>query len=140
MSRFLGLDHGDARIGVALSDETHMIATSEGYIDADPYPKFVKKLKEMIKEKEVALIVVGLPRNMDGSYGPATDKVKEFVQHLKQSIVQPVVTIDERLSTVQASRGLSEMGFSAKKQKKLIDGAAAQIILQTYLDSQLPIE
>jgi len=139
MSRYLALDYGDKRIGVAVSDETRTLATPQPFLPAKPFKPFLASLKILIKEKEISLILVGMPRNMDGTYGPAAEKVREFIHHLKGNILVPLQTIDERLSTVQASRALHEAGHNAKSQKTRIDSAAAQIILQSYLDSQQPL-
>lgn len=87
--RILALDHGTVRIGVALSDELKMIATPLEYIHAEPFNGFLTRLKELIRVKEVELILVGMPRNMDGSYGPAALKVQEFVAVLKDVVAVP---------------------------------------------------
>src|SRR5690606_28124093 len=81
--RILGLDHGTRRVGVAVSDEMHMIAQPLEYIAPEPFAEFLERLKEIIREKEIGLIVIGMPRNMDGSYGPAALKVQEFAAALK---------------------------------------------------------
>src|SRR5688500_18694737 len=104
--RVLGLDHGTKRIGVAISDEMKMIAQPLEYVPAHPFEGVVKRLSEIIAEKPVELIVVGMPRNMDGSYGPAAEKVREFVAALKEAIPLPVRTWDERLTSAQANRML----------------------------------
>ena len=77
--RILALDHGTKRIGVAVSDETKTIAQPLEYIPAEPFADFLERLRQLIREKEIDLILVGLPRNMDGSYGPAAEKVQTFV-------------------------------------------------------------
>jgi len=138
MSRYAALDYGDKRIGIAISDETRTLATPLPFLEAKPFKAFLSKLKAIIKEKEVSLILVGMPRNMDGTYGASAEKVREFVHHLKENILVPIQTVDERLSTVQASRALQEAGHNAKSQKTRIDSASAQIFLQSYLDSQQP--
>src|SRR5262249_42636376 len=102
--RILALDHGTKRIGVAVSDELKMIATPFEYIPDEPFAVFLARLKEVIREKEVELVLIGMPRNMDGSYGPASLKVQEFVAVLKDAITVPIKTLDERLTTVQAQR------------------------------------
>lgn len=139
MSRYLGLDYGDKRIGVAVSDETRTLASPLPFLEAKPFKGFLTHLKKLIREKEISLIVIGMPRNMDGTYGPSAEKVREFVHHLKENILVPVQTVDERLSTVQASRALHEAGHNAKNQKSKIDSASAQILLQSYLDYQQPL-
>src|SRR5437773_12194505 len=104
--RILALDHGTKRIGVAVSDELKMIATPLEYIPAEPFAEFLARLREILREKEVELILIGMPRNMDGSYGPAALKVQEFVAVLKDAVAIPIKTLDERLTTVQAQRFL----------------------------------
>jgi len=133
--RILGIDHGTVRIGIALSDELKMIATPLEYIPADPFADFIERLKEIIRDKEVEQIVVGMPRNMDGSYGPAAEKVREFVAFLKDAITVPIQLWDERLTTVSAQTSLIAAGTRREKRKEKVDKIAAAIILQGYLDS-----
>jgi len=96
--RVLGIDHGTKRMGIALSDPTGMIAQPLEFIPAEPFAQFLQRLKTILREKEVELIIVGMPRNMDGSYGPAAAKVQEFVAVLKENIIIPIRTWDERLT------------------------------------------
>lgn len=133
--RILALDHGTVRIGVALSDELKMMATPLEFIAAEPFAGFLARLKELIREKEVELILIGMPRNMDGSYGPAALKVQEFVAVLKDAVVVPIKTVDERLSSVQAQKFLRDAGKKSKQQRGHVDQTAAAIFLQSYLDS-----
>jgi len=133
--RVLALDHGTKRIGVAISDEMKMIAQPLEYIEAEPFAAFLDRLKQVIREKEVEQIVVGLPRNMDGSYGPAALKVREFIAALKDTILTPIRTWDERLTTAQANRYLIEADVRRSKRKEKVDKTAAAILLQSYLDS-----
>lgn len=133
--RILALDHGTKRIGVAVSDEMKMIATPLEYIPAEPFAAFLARLKEIIREKEVELIIIGMPRNMDGSYGPAALKVQEFVAVLKDALTIPIKTLDERLTTVQAQRFLIQGNVRREKRKEKVDKTAAAILLQSYLDN-----
>ena len=133
--RILALDHGTVRIGVAVSDELKLMATPLEFIPAEPFAGFLARLKELIREKEVDLVLIGMPRNMDGSHGPAALKVQEFVAVLKESVVVPIKTVDERLSSVQAQRFLREAGKKSKQQRSRLDQTAAAILLQSYLDS-----
>jgi len=133
--RILALDHGTKRIGVAVSDEMKIIASPLEYIPAEPFAGFLARLKEIIREKEVELIIIGMPRNMDGSYGPAALKVQEFVAVLKDSIAIPIKTLDERLTTVQAQKFLIQGKVRREKRKEKVDKTAAAILLQSYLDS-----
>jgi putative Holliday junction resolvase len=132
--RILALDHGTRRIGVAVSDETKTIAQPLEYIPAEPFADFLARLKKLLVEKEVDLILIGLPRNMDGSYGPAVQKVETFVAVLKTAITVPVKTWDERLTSAQANRILIEGGVRRNKRKEKVDKMAAAILLQSYLD------
>jgi len=132
--RILALDYGTKRIGVAVSDELKLIAQPLEFIPAEPFGAFLARLAEIIREKEVEAVVVGLPRNMDGSYGPAAAKVREFVAALRTSIPTPIHTWDERLTTVQAQRMLIEGGVRRRDRKHAVDKTAAAILLQSYLD------
>lgn len=117
-----------------MSDELKMLAQPLEFIPAEPFADFLLRLRQLLKEKEVELVLVGMPRNMDGSYGPAALKVREFVAVLKESIAVPVRTWDERLTSVQAHRMLAEAGVKAKDRKTKVDRSAAAILLQSYLD------
>jgi putative Holliday junction resolvase len=133
--RILALDHGTVRIGVAISDELKLIAQPLEFIPAEPGADFLARLKHLIVEKEVELILVGLPRNMDGTYGPAALKVQEFVGVLKETITVPVKTWDERLTSVMANRFLVQGNVRRDKRKEKVDKMAAAILLQGYLES-----
>jgi putative Holliday junction resolvase len=126
--RVLGIDHGTKRIGIALSDPSGMIAQPLEFIPAEPFAQFLSRLKEILREKEVEMIVVGMPRNMDGSYGPAAAKVQEFVAVLKENIVIPIRTWDERLTSAQANRFLIEANVRRQDRKEKVDKAAAAIL------------
>src|SRR5688572_26258263 len=134
--RILAIDHGTKRMGIAISDELGMIAQPLEFIPAEPLAEFLKRLKEIIDEKQVELILVGMPRNMDGSYGPAASKVQEFVATLKEAVMIPIQTLDERLTSVQAHRLLTEAEVSGRQRKGKVDKSAAAILLQSYLDSR----
>jgi putative holliday junction resolvase len=134
--RILALDHGSKRIGVAVSDELKLIAQPLEFILAEPAPAFLARLKVLIQEKEVELILVGMPRNMDGSYGPAALKVQEFVAALKSALTVPIKTWDERLTSAQANRLLIQSNVRRDKRKEKVDKMAAAILLQSYLDSR----
>jgi len=114
--RILALDHGTKRIGVAMSDETKTIAQPLEYIPAEPFADFLERLRQLIQEKEVKLILVGLPRNMDGSYGPTAEKVQTFVAALRDAVVIPVTTLDDRLTSAHANRGLLLGGVRRDKR------------------------
>jgi len=133
--RILALDPGTKRVGVAISDETRTLATPLEFIPAEPFADFVARLQTLIRERGVGLILVGVPRNMDGSYGPAAAQAQQLVAVLKEAIPVPIQTVDERLSTVQAQRLLRAAGKRARKQKTRIDQSAAAVLLQSYLDT-----
>ncbi len=133
--RILALDHGTKRIGVAISDELKLIAQPLEFIPAEPFDAFLGRLKQLVQEKAVELILVGMPRNMDGSYGPATQRVEAFVAALRQSLSVPIKTLDERLTTAQAQRLLLQAGVRRAKRKLATDKMAAAVLLQSYLDS-----
>ncbi|HEU5070996.1 MAG TPA: Holliday junction resolvase RuvX [Verrucomicrobiae bacterium] len=133
--RILALDHGTVRIGVALSDELQMIASPQEFIPAEPFANVLGRIRQLIREREVELILIGMPRNMDGSYGPAADKVREFATALKDAIAIPIKTWDERLTSAQANRALVAGGVRREKRKEKVDGMAAAILLQSYLDA-----
>ena len=132
--RILALDHGTRRIGVAVSDETKTIAQPLEYISAEPFPDFLARLKQLLLEKEIDLVLIGLPRNMDGSYGPAAQKVETFVGVLKTAITVPIKTWDERLTSSQANKILIQGKVRRNKRKEKVDKMAAAILLQSYLD------
>lgn len=133
--RILALDHGTQRIGIAVSDELKMIAQPLEFVSPQPFDKFLDRLKTLIAEKEVELILVGMPRNMNGSYGPAALKVEEFVATLGRAVAVPIKTWDERLTSAQANRYLIEGNVRREKRRQKVDQTAAAILLQSYLDS-----
>ena len=133
--RILAIDHGVKRIGIALSDELKMIAQPLEFVPAEPFATLVVRLTELVQEKEVEMILVGMPRNMNGSYGPAALKVEEFVAALKSALPVPIKTWDERLTSAQANRILIASNVRRDKRKQKVDKMAAAILLQSYLDS-----
>ena len=134
--RILSLDHGTRRIGVAVSDELHIIATPLEYIPAEPMEKVIERLLQLIREKEVELLLIGMPRNMDGTYGPASQKVRDFIAALAPRITTPVKLWDERLTSVMANRALLQGNVRRADRKQKVDKMAAAILLQSYLDAR----
>jgi putative holliday junction resolvase len=132
--RCLGIDFGSSRIGIATSDDLGMLAHPLETIPNDS--GFLSRLQKIVLEKGVSRIVVGIPRNMDGSYGPSAEKAKLFLSQLKSEFpgVQ-LIAWDERLTTVEAQRLLHAAGRDVKKSRPIIDQVAAQVLLQSYLDS-----
>jgi putative holliday junction resolvase len=132
--RCLGIDLGSSRIGIAISDELGMLAHPLETVPNDP--AFLPRLRKIVLEKGVSAIVVGIPRNMDGSYGPAAEKAKLFLSELKSEFTGlRLIAWDERLTTVEAQRLLHAAGRDVKKSRPVIDQVAAQVLLQSYLDS-----
>lgn len=130
----MGIDVGEARIGLALSDQLGMLAHPLETVHVKE-GKPLQRIAEVIRREKIAIVVIGLPRNMNGTYGPAADKVREFAKKLQNLVPCEVKFWDERLSTVAAQRSLHEAGRDTKKSRSVIDQVAAQIILQAYLDS-----
>lgn len=136
MKKALGIDLGDARIGVAGSDELGMLAHP---LETIPVAKGkpVARILELAAARGAQAIVVGMPRNMDGTYGPAAEKSRLFIEELRALTPLKVIAWDERLTTVAAQRSLRESGKNSREQKGVIDQVAAQMILQSWLDSQV---
>ena len=136
--RILGLDYGDVRIGVAVSDPmgwtAQMVETVHWRFDLE---KPLTRIVELVRQYPADSIVVGLPRNMDGSEGFRVEKTMEFIRLLQERIPSvPIETWDERLTTVMAQRAMQDMGIRAREQKGKIDQMAAAMILQGYLDAK----
>lgn len=134
--RILAIDYGDARIGLAISDETEILASPIGTYASQSMRKDIDYIAALAKERDVGRIVLGLPINMDGSMGERADKTKSFGTVLERVSQIPVVYKDERLTTVSAERTLIECNMRREKRKQVIDTLSAQIILQSYLDAQ----
>lgn len=135
MPRTMGLDVGDKTIGVAVSDLFGWTAQGLETIIRIGIKKDLQKLELLIEEKEVNKIVIGLPKNMNGSIGPQGEKTLEFASRIKKRFKAEVIMWDERLTTKAAERTLIEADVSRKKRKTVIDKVAATYILQGYLDS-----
>ena len=135
MNRALGIDHGDARIGLAISDELGMLAHPLETIHLTPHSDPIERIVEIVGRDQIGMIVLGLPRNMSGTYGPAAEKVRLFAEQLKARVTCPVKLWDERLTSVAAQKSLHQSGKNIKNSRAVIDQVAAQLILQGYLDS-----
>ena len=133
--RILAIDYGEVRIGTAISDALCMTAQNPSFIRSESPGESLKEILKIVRENDVSRIVLGLPKNMDGSLGQQAEKVLEFGNALKKVYDGEVVYWDERLSTRAATRALIEGGVRRKARKKLKDGIAAVILLQSYLDS-----
>jgi putative holliday junction resolvase len=132
--RIMGLDVGSHTIGVALSDELGLTAQGLETIRRKSMDQDLQELARIVTKYQVSKIVVGLPKNMDGTLGPQAEKMLEWKRTLEENLALPVVTWDERLTTVGATRILLEADVSRKKRKKSVDKIAAMLILQGYLD------
>lgn len=131
--RILGLDLGTKSLGIAISDETLTFSLPLKTIKFDSFEESLEELKNIIKEKNVGLIVLGLPKNMNSSLGFAAKRSEDFKQYLEDNLNIKIELLDERLSTVEAEKILLHEDMSRKKRKKYIDSVAASVILDTYL-------
>lgn len=134
--RMLGLDVGDRRIGIALSDALGLTAQRLQVLERTSAAGDVAAVEALVAEHQVARVIVGLPLTMAGAQGPQAKKVLAFAHQLRRRLSVPVECVDERLTTVQGERALIETGASRRKRKQVIDQVAAQLILQHYLDAQ----
>lgn len=133
MKRVMGVDCGDARTGIAISDLLCSIVGSTTVIHSRNTEKTVQQIAELIKSNDVGELVVGLPKNMDGTEGPRAQLCREFAQLLGQKTGLPVRLWDERRTTVEAHQILSEHNYHGKKRKNTVDAVAASLILEGYL-------
>jgi putative Holliday junction resolvase len=132
MNPILGLDFGRARIGAAISDELQLLAHPFETIPANK--QAVSRIAEIVREKKVDHVVAGVPRQMNGQIGAAATEALQFVEKLRANLPCPVVTWDERLTTVAAHRALRDAGKKTRDTRSYVDQVAAQMILQSYLD------
>ena len=135
MKRIMGIDYGDARTGVAISDLLCSLVGSTAVVPSRNREKAIADIVRMAKENEVGEIVVGLPRNMDGTEGVRAELCREFAQVLGQAAQLPVTMWDERLTTVEAHNILSQHNYHGQKRKNTVDAVAASLILEGYLNS-----
>jgi len=134
--RILGLDVGEKRIGMAISDPFGFTAQGAGFIERGSPEKTLSLLREVVGRHTIDQIVVGLPLMMSGDEGEAARSVRSFSDQVRSSLKLPVVLWDERLTTAEAEKLMKSAGLSRKKRSMHIDEMAAQIILQSYLDSR----
>ena len=135
MKRILGIDYGEVRVGLSLSDLTQTIANPFRTIMYKSVDNLLDQLKEIIAENEVEKLVVGVPYNMKGEDTKQTLKVKEFISFLESNLSYNVELIDERLSSIEAEKTMHKMNIKTGHNKSDIDKIAASVILQEYLDS-----
>jgi putative Holliday junction resolvase len=132
--RYLGLDVGDQRIGVALSDETATLASGLSTIQRVGPKKDPRAVAALVAQHEVGEVVVGLPRTLAGDVGPQAQKVLDFIETLRNVVKVPIVPWDERFTSVVANQSLMEAGMSRRDRKASVDKVSAILILQNYLD------
>ena len=135
MKRIMGIDYGDARTGVAISDLRCTIVGSTCVVPSRKPEKALVDIVKMVKEQEVGLIVVGLPRNMNGTEGPRAELCRDFAAQLQEITGLEIVMWDERRTTVEAHNILSQHNYHGKKRKDTVDAVAASLILEGYLNS-----
>src|SRR6266446_9120484 len=134
MNPILGIDFGQARIGLAISDELRLLAHPLETISANK--DSAKRIAEIVRDRKIDIVVVGIPRHMSGEIGEAAKEALQFVEKLRAQLPCAVETWDERLTTVAANRALSEAGKKTRQTRKFVDQVAAQMILQGYLDRE----
>ena len=133
--KVLGLDIGEKRIGIAVSDALRCTAQGLTVLQRSGAAEDIGAIKDLINASQVSEVVVGFPKNMDGSVGEGAQKVLSFVRNLEEALSIPVILWDERLTTAEATRMLLEADVTRSKRKKVVDKIAAVLILQGYLDS-----
>ncbi|MBQ8140530.1 MAG: Holliday junction resolvase RuvX [Clostridia bacterium] len=132
--KILAVDFGDVRTGLAVSDISRFLASGIGYISPGGIEKTADAVSDIAKEQRVSAIIVGLPKNMDGSEGARAERCKKFARMVEERCGLPVAMFDERMTTMTASRYLNETNTRGSKRKQVIDTLSAQIILQNCLD------
>lgn len=133
MKRIMGVDYGDARTGIAISDLLCSLVGTTTVIHSHNPEKTLEEIARLAKENEVGEIVVGLPKNMDGTEGPRAELCRAFAARIEESAGLPVRLWDERRTTVEAHQILSDHNYHGKKRKNTVDAVAASLILEGYL-------
>jgi len=136
MPRVLGIDYGERRVGIAISDEAGIIAMPLCVLMVEHPKQALDEVQRLIREKQAGQVVVGMPLNLNGTRGPAAEAVSRFVLRLRAAVTLPVETWDERLSSKAAERILIDAEVRREKRKNVIDQVAAQIMLQSFLDAK----
>ncbi|MEJ5250421.1 MAG: Holliday junction resolvase RuvX [Chthonomonadetes bacterium] len=136
MARVLALDIGERRIGVAVSDETATISQPLAVISREGVAKDVARIAQLIREHAVGEVVVGLPYTLRGEQAQSAQKVHQFISHLRDALNVPVMLVDERLSTVEADRRMSEADVRRGVRRQRVDAVAAALILERYLSQR----
>lgn len=133
MKRIMGIDYGDARTGIAISDLLCSIVGTTKVIHSRSMEKTVAAVCDLVKDADIGEIVVGLPKNMDGTEGARAELCREFAQKLTEALGIPIAMWDERRTTVEAHNILSQHNYHGKKRKDTVDAVAASLILEGYL-------
>lgn len=133
--RVLGLDLGDVRIGVAISDPDRRLAVPLGTVQVGRPPGEMRAIADLVREHEVTLVVIGDPVSLDGVRRERATHAANFAEAMRGLLDVPVALHDERLSTVEAERSLRDAGVNRKRRRSVVDAAAAQVILQSWLDA-----
>lgn len=135
--RIMGIDYGDSRVGIAISDPLGYTAQGLKTVPNKVYSKMINSILEIAREYQISRVVIGLPKNMDGTLGFRSEITMQFADDIKKELNDiEIVFQDERLTTVQAAGFLNETNTRGKSRKNIIDTVAAEIILQSYLDSK----
>lgn len=134
-----GLDFGQSRVGLAVSDELGLLAHPRPHLDGRELAVTLRRLAQLAQTEMWTHIVVGLPRNLDGTYGMAARKAQRFAELVKKATNLPVILLDERLSTREAQSRLTASGVDAKQSRSKVDSAAAAILLQVWLDQRAQV-
>ena len=132
----MAIDYGDTRTGIAFCDKNEILASPYTVITEKYQPKLIEKITEIISLEKPEKVVIGLPRNMDGSYGYRSDECKSLGDELLKVIDIPVEYQDERLTTVMAHNALNDNNVRGKKRKEIVDAVSAVMILQSYIDNK----
>jgi len=134
----MAIDYGERSVGVAISDELQLTVRPLTTIrrEKEKFAHVIRRIGELVAENGIATLVVGLPLNMDGTRGAAVERVESFISELRRSVLIPIVTVDERLTSHEADRMLRDMGVGPRERRARSDEYAAMIILQDYIDGQ----
>ena len=135
--RYMGIDYGDARVGIALSDPLGMLAQRYTTLENTGGKKLFEQIAQLVREKQVGHIVIGLPKNMDGSEGFRAEATYAFAERLKTVTDVKISFWDERLTTVAAHGYLSELNIRGKKRKATVDAMSAELILEGFMQSKV---
>jgi putative holliday junction resolvase len=136
--RVLGLDLGDVRIGVAISDPERRLAVPLGTVQVGRPPGEMRAIADLVREQDVTLVVIGEPISLDGVRRVRATHAANFADALRAMLTVPVTLHDERFSTVEAERSLRDAGVTGARRRSVVDAAAAQVILQSWLDAERP--